>query len=44
MSKQEYIDFWLNQSEEDWKTALYLKDGNKNIMMLFMLHLVIEKF
>lgn len=43
MTKEEYITFWLNQSDEDWQTALYLKEGKKNLMLLFMLHLVIEK-
>ncbi|MEI7979742.1 MAG: hypothetical protein WCI53_12920 [Bacteroidota bacterium] len=44
MTKQEYIDFWVAQAEEDWQTALYLKAGNKNLFLLFTLHLVIEKF
>jgi hypothetical protein len=38
VTKEEYITFWLNQSDEDWQTALYLKEGKKNLMLLFMLH------
>lgn len=43
LSKDEHIAFWKETSETDWVTSLFLYEGNKNYMALFMFHLVIEK-
>lgn len=43
MSKEQYIDFWLKNADEDLDTALYNFEGGRNVYCLFFLHLSIEK-
>ncbi|MDX2188782.1 MAG: HEPN domain-containing protein [Bacteroidota bacterium] len=43
MNKAEHIAYWKETAETDWDTAIYLMDGKKYHMALFMFHLVIEK-
>lgn len=43
MSKEQHIDFWLKNADEDLDTALYNFDGGRNVYCLFFLHLCIEK-
>lgn len=43
MNKQDHINYWKEEAERNWDTALYLKQGKQNVMALFMLNLVIEK-
>jgi len=43
MTKNEYIDFWLLQAEDDWAAVDTLFKGKKYLQSLFFAHLVIEK-
>lgn len=43
MSKEEHIAWWKTDSDENWETALFLKNGRQNLFALFAFHLVIEK-
>ncbi len=43
MTKQEHINYWKQEADKNWETALYLMDGKQFVMALFMMHLVIEK-
>ena len=43
MSKEEHIAYWKETAETDWDTAVYLYNGAKFHMALFMFHLVLEK-
>lgn len=42
-SKSEYIDFWIQQAEDDWEAVHTLYKGQKYLQSLFFAHLVIEK-
>jgi HEPN domain-containing protein len=44
MTKQDHINHWRREAERNWETALYLQKGRQNVMALFLLHLVVEKF
>ncbi|MBO5398224.1 MAG: HEPN domain-containing protein [Clostridia bacterium] len=43
MNNIDLMNFWINGSDEDYDTMMYLKAGQKNTWCLFMGHLVIEK-
>ena len=43
MTKQEYIDYWINTSENDWDTVGVLFEANRYSHCLFWAHLVLEK-
>ena len=43
MTKEQHINYWKETALDDWDTAMYLVNGARNAMALFMFHLVIEK-
>lgn len=43
MNKEDHIAWWKNSSDENWETAIYLKNGRQNLFALFAFHLVMEK-
>jgi len=43
MTKQQYIDYWINTSENDWDTVEALFVGKRYMHSLFWAHLVLEK-
>lgn len=43
MTNIELMNYWIESSDADYNTMLYMKDGNKNTWALFIGHLVIEK-
>ena len=43
MTNIELMKYWIESSDEDYNTMLYMKDGYKNTWALFIGHLVIEK-
>jgi HEPN domain-containing protein len=43
MDKQEHIQYWIQQSSDDWEAVNTLLLGKKNLQALFFAHLVIEK-
>jgi len=42
-TKEEYIKFWIEQSEDDWSAVFSLLIGKNYLQSLFFTHLVIEK-
>jgi HEPN domain-containing protein len=42
-TKEQYIDFWVEQAEDDWKAVQTLFKGKNYLQSLFFAHLVIEK-
>jgi HEPN domain-containing protein len=42
-TKEEHINYWLNQAEDDWEAVDTLFKGKKYLQSLFFSHLVIEK-
>ncbi|MBI1939064.1 MAG: HEPN domain-containing protein [Ignavibacteriales bacterium] len=42
-SKEEHIQYWLTQAEDDWEVVNTLFEGKKYLQSLFFAHLVIEK-
>lgn len=42
-TKEEHIDFWIEQAEDDWKAVFTLFNGKNYLQSLFFAHLVIEK-
>jgi len=42
-TKQEHIDFWIEQADDDWSAVDTLFLGKKFLQSLFFAHLVIEK-
>jgi len=42
-TKQEHIDFWIEQAEDDWDAVGTLFKGKNYLQSLFFAHLVIEK-
>jgi HEPN domain-containing protein len=42
-TKEEHIDFWLIQAEDDWTAVNTLFKGRNYLQSLFFAHLVIEK-
>ena len=43
MTKQDYINFWIDQAEDDWTAVDTLFKGHNYLQSLFFAHLVIEK-
>jgi len=43
MLKREHIDYWIQQSNDDWEAVSALFKNKKNSQALFFAHLVIEK-
>lgn len=43
MEKQDHIQYWIQQSSDDWEAVNTLLLGKKNLQALFFAHLVIEK-
>jgi len=43
MTKQQYIDYWINTSENDWVTVEALFESKRYSHCLFWAHLVLEK-
>ncbi len=42
-TKQDYINFWIEQADDDWNAVDTLLNGQKYLQSLFFAHLVIEK-
>jgi len=42
-TKQQHIDFWVEQANDDWKAVFTLYNGKNYLQSLFFAHLVIEK-
>jgi len=42
-TKSEYIIFWIDQANDDWKAVETLFKGKNYLQSLFFAHLVIEK-
>jgi HEPN domain-containing protein len=42
-TKNEHIDFWLIQADDDWTAVDTLFKGRNYLQSLFFAHLVIEK-
>jgi len=42
-TKNEHIQFWINQADDDWIAMGVLLKGKKYLQALFFAHLVIEK-
>lgn len=42
-SKSEHINFWVEQSNDDWTAVQSLYNGKNYLQSLFFAHLVIEK-
>lgn len=42
-TKQDYINFWIEQSNDDWTAVDTLFKGRNYLQSLFFAHLVIEK-
>ena len=43
MKNIDLMNYWIESSDEDYSTMMYMKSGNKNTWCLFIGHLVIEK-
>ena len=43
MTKQDYINFWIEQAEDDWTAVDTLFKGRNYLQSLFFANLVIEK-
>ena len=43
MNNIDLMNYWIESSEEDYDTMMYMRAGKKNTWCLFMGHLVIEK-
>lgn len=43
LKKEDHIEFWLNQAENDWIAVQTLFKGKNYLQALFFAHLVIEK-
>jgi len=43
MTKQQYIDYWINTAEDDWATVEVLFTSKRYSHCLFWAHLVLEK-
>lgn len=42
-TKEEYIEFWIEQANDDWNAVNTLFNGKNYLQSLFFSHLVIEK-
>jgi HEPN domain-containing protein len=43
MTKEQYIDYWINSAEEDWLSVEALLDRKRYLHCLFWAHLTMEK-
>ena len=43
MNNIDLMNYWIESSDEDYDTMIYMKAGKKNTWCLFMGHFVIEK-
>jgi len=43
MTKEQYIDYWIETAEKDWSTVETLFDTGHNLHCLFWAHLTLEK-
>ena len=43
MTKEQYIDYWIDTAAEDWLTVEALLDSKRYLHGLFWAHLVLEK-
>jgi len=43
MTKEQHIEFWIDQANDDWKAVDSLYVGKNYLQSLFFAHLVIEK-
>lgn len=43
MNNIDLMNFWIENSDEDYDTMIYMKNGKKNTWCLFMGQMVIEK-
>ena len=43
MNKRDYIDYWVQTAEKDWKATEHLCDKGDYLQSLFFAHLVLEK-
>lgn len=43
MNNIDLMNFWIESSDEDYDTMMYMKEGKKNTWSLFMGQMVIEK-
>jgi HEPN domain-containing protein len=43
MTKQEHIQWWIDESNRNWETAIFNRDGKQNVFSLFAFHLCVEK-
>ncbi len=43
MTKEDYIDYWIEGAKQDTSTMEYLYKGKKYVHALFFAHLVLEK-
>lgn len=42
-NKEEYVEFWIEQANDDWNAVHTLFNGKNYLQSLFFSHLVIEK-
>jgi len=40
-TKEQHIDFWVEQAEDDWKAVYTLYNGRNYLQSLFFAHLVV---
>ena len=43
MNKQEHINWWVEESDRNWQTATFNREGKQNVFSLFAYHLCVEK-
>lgn len=43
MTKQEHIQWWIDEADRNWETAVFNMNGKQNVFALFAFHLCIEK-
>jgi HEPN domain-containing protein len=43
LTKESHIKYWVESAQEDWDTAIVLKNNKRYGFCLFSLHLVLEK-
>ena len=43
MNNIDLMNYWIESSDEDYDTMLYMKKGKRNTWCLFLGHLLIEK-
>jgi len=43
MNNIDLMNYWIESSDEDYDTMMYMKKGKKNTWSLFMVQMVIEK-